>query len=290
MASESDMRYWIKLYTEILHDPKMGRLTDRQFRTCINLFALAGELDADGTLPPEADIAWKLRKTDTELRDDLNALAAVSIITDAGDGWHIRQWESRQAKAPSAAPANVRQRVTEHRQRARNEGVTTLQATCNEGVTTLQSQRNDAVTAPESDTDIDTDKIKNHAASRPEDDPVLLAIRNAYDATGVLLSKTHLDAHREIVERTGLAAWQQGMAKAIDAGKHNIPNYVARCAESALIAAQASARNNGNGRNGHAVNRPDTTISDADSAAENNAALARLEARAARRLAGSGNG
>lgn len=39
------MKSWIKLYTEILNDPKMGRLTDRQYRTCINLF-----LDADGEL------------------------------------------------------------------------------------------------------------------------------------------------------------------------------------------------------------------------------------------------
>jgi hypothetical protein len=34
------MKTWIKLYTEILQDPKMGRLTDRQYRTCVNLFLL----------------------------------------------------------------------------------------------------------------------------------------------------------------------------------------------------------------------------------------------------------
>lgn len=51
-------KYWIKLYHEILHDPKMGRLPDNLWRRCIELFLLAGELGAEvdeddkGHLPP----------------------------------------------------------------------------------------------------------------------------------------------------------------------------------------------------------------------------------------------
>ena len=41
-------RYWIKLYHEILEDPKMGRLSDRQFRRVIELFLLAGDCEMDG--------------------------------------------------------------------------------------------------------------------------------------------------------------------------------------------------------------------------------------------------
>jgi hypothetical protein len=129
------MRYWIKLYTEIISDPKMGRLSDRQFRTCINLFALAGEVDHEGALPPLADMAWHLRMSDETLSDDLQELANVGIVElDDDDCWRVRKWQDRQAKPPSAAPDKILQRVHEHRARQRNETT----AECNESVTNLK--------------------------------------------------------------------------------------------------------------------------------------------------------
>ena len=67
------MREWIKLYTEIAHDRKMAALTDRQFRVCINLFALAGLVDDGGVIPPIEDIAFQLRMADTDLCDDMQS-------------------------------------------------------------------------------------------------------------------------------------------------------------------------------------------------------------------------
>jgi hypothetical protein len=142
------MRYWIKLYTEILKDPKMGRLTDRQFRTCINLFALAGEYDQEGALPSIADMSWTLRMDEAELLDNLNELAKVGIVRCINDTWLVCKWQERQAKAPSAAPDKVLQRVHEHRQRQRNESVTTL-----------QDEVKRDVTPPETETDIDTESV-----------------------------------------------------------------------------------------------------------------------------------
>jgi hypothetical protein len=75
--------------------------------------------------------------------------------------------------------------------------------------------------------------------------PEVRAIRNAYDACGLMFSKSHQDAHLETIKRTGLPAWQLGFAEALKAGKHNVPKYVARCAESAMLTAQ---KGNGNGR------------------------------------------
>lgn len=140
------MRYWIKLYTEILKDPKMGRLTDRQFRTCINLFALAGEFDQEGDLPSVADMSWTLRMDEAALLDDLHELAKVGIVRCTDDTWLVCKWQERQAKAPSAAPDKVLQRVHEHRQRQRNETVTTL-----------HSEVKRDVTPPETETDIETE-------------------------------------------------------------------------------------------------------------------------------------
>ncbi len=61
------------------------------------------------------------------------------------------------------------------------------------------------------------------------------AVCAAYDAAGVMLSKTHLDEHVELIRRYGLAIWRQGFRAAQTAGKHNVPRYVARCVESIAL-------------------------------------------------------
>lgn len=78
--------------------------------------------------------------------------------------------------------------------------------------------------------------------------PEQRAIRNAYDACGITFSKTHEDAHLLTIKQVGLSTWQRGWALAMEKGKHNLPAYVARCAESAMLAEQRG--NNGNGKMG----------------------------------------
>jgi hypothetical protein len=149
------MRYWIKLYTEILDDPKMGRLSDREYRTCVSLFAMAGREDREGSLPPIDDMAWSLRMTPVDLTANLQVLARLDILEECDGLWVVRKWQERQAKAPSAAPDKVLQRVHEHRERERNETVTTLHP---------EVKRD--VTPPDTDTDTDTDTEKNRKEQR----------------------------------------------------------------------------------------------------------------------------
>lgn len=88
------------------------------------------------------------------------------------------------------------------------------------------------------------DSAVTPAAAPPE----VRAISNAYDASGIMLTPAHQEAHLETIQRCGLTAWQRGWAAAMDVGKHNVPKYVARCAESAMLEAQKPTRTNGNGR------------------------------------------
>jgi hypothetical protein len=90
------------------------------------------------------------------------------------------------------------------------------------------------------------DQVAPAAPEQPED-PVTRAVCNAYDAVGLMVTSSHLEVHRATIKRTGLTAWQLGWAAALQAGKHNVPAYVARCAESAMIAEQRAA----GGKNGH---------------------------------------
>lgn len=125
---------WIKLYTEILMDPKMGRLTDRQHRTCINLFLLAGQQENDGLVGPLADIAWQLHLSEQDLADDMTALADVGIVQEQGGEWYVRQFTQRQERPPSDSPDAVTDRVQRFRARKATD-VTPMKRECNEGVT-----------------------------------------------------------------------------------------------------------------------------------------------------------
>jgi len=89
-------KFWIKLYHEILDDPKMGRMPDRLWRRTIELFLLAGELDQEGLLPSVHDMSWRLRVNDDALQDDLNLLISYGIVTVDNDVFTVTKFAERQ--------------------------------------------------------------------------------------------------------------------------------------------------------------------------------------------------
>ena len=95
-------KYWIKLYHEILDDPKMGRMPDRLWRRTIELFLLAGELDQDGALPEVKDMAWRLRINDDSLIDDLTYLINYGIVHKQGERFTVSKFAERQAPISDA--------------------------------------------------------------------------------------------------------------------------------------------------------------------------------------------
>jgi hypothetical protein len=175
------MRFWIKLYTEIVHDPKMAHLTDRAFRVCINLFALAGITDQAGALPAAEDVAWQLRMDAPELKALLDYLADVNILEQRDGVWYVRKWQERQAKPPSAHPDQVLERVHKFREKQRNEPVTPLHSECNEGVTSC----NEPVTRTrEEKRRVDTEKSRTEKSRDTNlDHPAVIAYRDAMHLT-----------------------------------------------------------------------------------------------------------
>jgi len=88
--------YWLKLWHEMLDDPKMGRLTDRQYRRFVELLLLAGDYDQDGLLPSYEDIEFRLR-TPEGLHDDMEYFYSITglLSTDGIKSW-ITNWKKRQ--------------------------------------------------------------------------------------------------------------------------------------------------------------------------------------------------
>ena len=95
-------KYWIKLYIEILDDPKMGRLTDRLAWRTIQLFLLAGDINGSGKLPSVDDMSWRLRLKPEELETDLADLASSGIVHKDNDHWIVTKFEDRQAPVSDA--------------------------------------------------------------------------------------------------------------------------------------------------------------------------------------------
>jgi len=112
-------KYWIKLYHEMLDDPKMGRLPDTVYRRCIELFLYAGELDNDGHLPCTNDIAWRLlrqNEASDEFIESLEHLESVGILERTDTGWLVVKFQDRQA------PVSDAERQRQFRNRQRNNG------------------------------------------------------------------------------------------------------------------------------------------------------------------------
>lgn len=149
-------KYWIKLYHEILDDPKMGRLTDRLFRRCMELFLLAGEQDQDGQLPLLPDMAWRLRLTEEELESDLFELQRINVVCPSGASWFVVHFAQRQSKVDGA------ERTRQWRERTKKQEYY-------KGETSKKRSSDDTVTIRHTDTDTDIDKesMPNGSANAP---------------------------------------------------------------------------------------------------------------------------
>jgi DnaD/phage-associated family protein len=90
-------KYWIKLYHEILMDPKMGTLPDRLWRRTIEMFLLAGSTFDNGLLPPLDEIAWHLRANTEELETELIELQKIGILSVLDGQWVVTNFQKRQA-------------------------------------------------------------------------------------------------------------------------------------------------------------------------------------------------
>lgn len=123
--------YWMKLWFDILRDPKMGMLPDRLWRRVIELFLLAGQEGEDGLLPDVPTIAWQLNRSVPAIKADLQRIAEVGIIQEIEEGkWLVTNFKKRNE------PVDSKKRMKDFRQRERyeksDEDVTEVIRECDE--------------------------------------------------------------------------------------------------------------------------------------------------------------
>ena len=113
---------WVKLYIELIDDPRMGRLAKSERLLFMNLLMLAGECDAEGALVKGEmpltveDLSWRLRDPDVE--KDLGTLRGAGLVECHDGVLCVHNFANRQGRPQSERRAQWRER----QQRRRSSG------------------------------------------------------------------------------------------------------------------------------------------------------------------------
>jgi hypothetical protein len=123
---------WFRLYSSVLHDPKVQQLSPALFKHWINLLCLASETDDNGRLPDRKAIAFALRVYPGQADKILAQLSQATLIElDNDSKFYIHKWESRQSRSDDVA-----RRVRDFRER-QNPSESRDQGYMNSGHVTL---------------------------------------------------------------------------------------------------------------------------------------------------------
>lgn len=128
------MSRWFRFYSEAMRNPKVLRLSDKDFRLWVNVLAVASE--NDGHIPPDDDLKLVLGVRLDHLQGGLNRLISGGLIDPLEHGYEPHNWSKFQYKSDTSTD-----RVQKHR-----------------------AKRNVSVTPPDTETETE-DTLSNERAS-----------------------------------------------------------------------------------------------------------------------------
>lgn len=102
------MSRWFRFYADALRNPKVLRLSDKDFRLWVRLLAVASE--NDGHIAPIDDLRMVLGVRLDHLKGGLNRLISGGLIDLLEDGYEPHGWSKYQYKSDSST-----ERVHRHR-------------------------------------------------------------------------------------------------------------------------------------------------------------------------------
>ena len=246
--------YWLKLYHELLHDPKMAQLDSDTWRRCIEMFLFAGEHGTkQGYLPSLTDMAWTLHSTPEELASDIGKLLELGILSRDEDGRaYVTQFESRQAPASAAAR---QKRYRERSHKAQHYG----NEPRNEPVTIRNTELESDIDLDESRVEVDAKAPRPAAAaaplppeSRPESnaDPVVAHLFTLLDKAAVIVNGAmQAEAWTDLLDITrDKTLLSETFVEAARTGKHPSPNWCRSVLERCIRDNTRPGKWNGDGR------------------------------------------
>jgi len=98
---------WFRLYHEMLDDPKVGTLTDAQFRLWVDILCLASiSRDSGNTELTVTETEWKLRRNINETLQELlhRGLVTFQKRFDGKETIAVPKWNKRQFQSDTSTP------------------------------------------------------------------------------------------------------------------------------------------------------------------------------------------
>jgi len=105
-------KYWIKLYHELVDDPKVMTLRPALRWRFIETLLVAGEMDEDGYLPTVREYAWRVRDNEEIVETEFVELLDAGLLSRDDTRFFVTKFAERQA----AVSGNERWRKWKERQ------------------------------------------------------------------------------------------------------------------------------------------------------------------------------
>lgn len=131
------MSRWFRAYADTHRNPKIAKLTDRQFRLWHNLLCVAAE--NDGLIPPADELKSILKVRLDHLLTGVEGLIKGGLIDRLEGGYAPRNWDERQYKSDTSTGR----------------------------VHKFRAKRNVSETAPDTEADAETEKKKEEGGGKP---------------------------------------------------------------------------------------------------------------------------
>lgn len=120
---------WVKVYTEMLDDPKLAKIDDVIKWRFVELILVAAECDAGGAFivgdseMTIDDIAWRLRMDKTKLSSEIGALIKAGILHKDGSILEIPKFAERQGPTQKEKRETWKARQQKRRERVTRESL-----------------------------------------------------------------------------------------------------------------------------------------------------------------------
>jgi len=166
--------YWLKLYTEILHDPKIMRLSPPVRLRFYECLVLARDCDKGGDLPPSEDAAFVFRIPEDQYESEMMELQRSGLVEKNGN-WHLPKFSERQSALSGAERARMH-RQTKQKEEYEKDGICYPEDSnedvkeSNEPVTERYNDRNESLHREEK---IRIDKIRVEEDSKIAASPAI---------------------------------------------------------------------------------------------------------------------
>ncbi|WP_103729001.1 helix-turn-helix domain-containing protein [Novosphingobium sp. HII-3] len=200
------MNRWFRFYTDAIRNPKVARLSDKDFRLWVELLSVASE--NGGSIPCLSDLKHLLKRRLDHLSTGVDRLISSGLIDALADGYEPHNWSKFQYKSDTSTGR----------------------------VKKFRGKRNVSETPPDTEADTEQNTVDKSTEAAPSSDKEFWAASKSYlgKSKAGMIGKWVRDYGKE---RTASAITSAQIERAVDP----VP-YIERALRNSAQAKQAALR------------------------------------------------